>query len=216
MLLHANELTADHLGELVARLREAGVELVDLEEALSDEVYKRPVRQRVTGALPWVARVSEGELPEASWFDEEEGRLRAAWLPEGPWPVGVSPVARDLDELARWLRQGGFSGDVRPGRWPSVGKGAPPPPDPGGDLQIAKLVDATKNTAGFHHAYEMRCHADREALEALAAWASSSEGLARPSAVVPLQTGGCVASVLTPEHDFLLDHAHQLATGRPR
>jgi len=42
LLLHGNQLEADHIGELIALLRKRGYRLITLEDALSDQAYSLP------------------------------------------------------------------------------------------------------------------------------------------------------------------------------
>jgi len=42
LLLHANWLEADHIGELIDLLRKRGYQFVTLEDALGDSVYSTP------------------------------------------------------------------------------------------------------------------------------------------------------------------------------
>jgi len=214
LLLHANELTAHQLPALLETLRGEGVRFVGLEEALTDEVFRKPVVRFEPGALPWLARVYPDDVPQMSWFSEAEGRLRqqhGTAKEPNTWPTGVPAVVESTEELVRWLRAAGFDGQVRSTSWPVRGHGEPPPADPGGSLKIAKVVDNVHKTAGFFHSYELRCHGDRASIEALSTWASSPKGLNRPSIVVPMASGACVASVLTPDHDFLLQAIVALA-----
>ena len=55
LLLHANELNADHLDELVRMLRTRGYTFISLEQALADKAYKLPDAQ-VTKGLSWIHR----------------------------------------------------------------------------------------------------------------------------------------------------------------
>ncbi|HZT61407.1 MAG TPA: polysaccharide deacetylase family protein [Pyrinomonadaceae bacterium] len=55
LLLHASELNAEHLDELIAMLRGRGYRFVTLEEALSDDAYKLPAAQTTQG-LSWLHR----------------------------------------------------------------------------------------------------------------------------------------------------------------
>jgi peptidoglycan/xylan/chitin deacetylase (PgdA/CDA1 family) len=42
LLLHGNQLEADHIGDLIALLRKRGYRLITLEDALSDQAYSLP------------------------------------------------------------------------------------------------------------------------------------------------------------------------------
>src|SRR5258705_4787194 len=42
LLLHGNQLEADHIGELIALLRKRGYRLITLEDALGDQAYSLP------------------------------------------------------------------------------------------------------------------------------------------------------------------------------
>jgi peptidoglycan/xylan/chitin deacetylase (PgdA/CDA1 family) len=55
LLLHASELNAEHLDELIAMLRGRGYRFVTLGEALSDDAYKLPEAQTTRG-LSWLHR----------------------------------------------------------------------------------------------------------------------------------------------------------------
>ena len=91
-LLHANELVADQLDEILADLRAAGWTPVSAEEALQDPLYRLPDRWTRSGGLSWLARVDPAFEPEAYWFGQEEERLNAAWLPAlRPPPEVVTP-----------------------------------------------------------------------------------------------------------------------------
>lgn len=64
LLLHANLLNADVLGELVAMIRGRGYRFVSLDEALEDPAYGRPVVQSDRG-LSWIHRwmLADGMRP---------------------------------------------------------------------------------------------------------------------------------------------------------
>jgi hypothetical protein len=42
LLLHANQLEADHIGELIEVIRKRGYRFITLEDALSDQAYSLP------------------------------------------------------------------------------------------------------------------------------------------------------------------------------
>jgi peptidoglycan-N-acetylglucosamine deacetylase len=56
MLLHANELNADLMPELLAMFRRRGYEFVTLEKALADEVYRSPEDYVGSGGFSWIHR----------------------------------------------------------------------------------------------------------------------------------------------------------------
>lgn len=55
LLLHANELNADHFDELVRMMRRRGYSFITLEQALTDEAYRLPDAQTTRG-LSWLHR----------------------------------------------------------------------------------------------------------------------------------------------------------------
>jgi peptidoglycan/xylan/chitin deacetylase (PgdA/CDA1 family) len=55
LLLHANEINADHFDKLTAMLRKRGYKFITLEESLKDEAYKLPEVQSRRG-LSWIHR----------------------------------------------------------------------------------------------------------------------------------------------------------------
>jgi peptidoglycan-N-acetylglucosamine deacetylase len=68
LLLHANELEADHITDLAALMRKRGYRFVTLEEALSDEAYSLPdtyVGEEGTGWLEHWA-ISQGKVPQGA------------------------------------------------------------------------------------------------------------------------------------------------------
>jgi peptidoglycan-N-acetylglucosamine deacetylase len=56
LLLHANDLNADLMPELLAMLRRRGYELVTLEQALADEVYRLPEDYVGRNGFSWIHR----------------------------------------------------------------------------------------------------------------------------------------------------------------
>lgn len=68
LLLHANELEADHIGDLAAVMRKRGYRFITLEDALSDSAYSLPntyVGEEGTGWLEQWA-ISQGKVPQGA------------------------------------------------------------------------------------------------------------------------------------------------------
>jgi peptidoglycan/xylan/chitin deacetylase (PgdA/CDA1 family) len=68
LLLHGNQLEADHIGELIALLRKRGYRLITLEDALSDQAYGLPdtfVGEEGTGWIDHWA-ITLGKPPQGS------------------------------------------------------------------------------------------------------------------------------------------------------
>lgn len=68
LLLHGNQLEADHIGELIALLRKRGYRLITLEDALSDQAYGLPdtyVGEEGTGWIDHWA-ITQGKPPQDS------------------------------------------------------------------------------------------------------------------------------------------------------
>lgn len=76
LLLHANELNADHFSALAARLRARGYRFVTLERALEDRAYRLPEAQSKRG-LSWLHR-----WMLAAGKDMREEPLEPAWVRE--------------------------------------------------------------------------------------------------------------------------------------
>ncbi len=77
LLLHANELNADHFGALAEMMRRRGYEFVTLEKALEDKAYREPDDYVGPRGLSWIHRwaVSKGmelkeEPREPDWLAE--------------------------------------------------------------------------------------------------------------------------------------------------
>ncbi len=82
LLLHANELNADHFDDLVTMIRRRGYKFVTLAEALKDKAYGRPEATSRRG-LSWIHRwmLAEGceirEEPDVpSWVQQEFSNRR--------------------------------------------------------------------------------------------------------------------------------------------
>ena len=68
ILLHANQLEADHIGELLDLFRKRGYRFITLEDALSDSAYSLPdtyVGEEGTGWLEHWA-ISQGKIPQGA------------------------------------------------------------------------------------------------------------------------------------------------------
>jgi len=77
VLLHVNELTADHLGGVIDDYRARGATFVSLEQALADPVYAMEDQYVGSAGLTWLLRIRSGPPPNALyWFGKEEERLR--------------------------------------------------------------------------------------------------------------------------------------------
>ena len=60
LLLHASELNADYMDQLIAMMRSRGYEFISLEEALTDKAYQLPERATAKG-LSWLFRWAAGK-----------------------------------------------------------------------------------------------------------------------------------------------------------
>jgi hypothetical protein len=68
LLLHANQLEGDHIGELLDLFRKRGYRFITLEDALSDQAYSLPdtyVGEEGTGWLDHWA-ITQGKPPQGS------------------------------------------------------------------------------------------------------------------------------------------------------
>jgi peptidoglycan-N-acetylglucosamine deacetylase len=81
LLLHANEITADHFDRLALALRRRGYRFITLDEALKDPAYSLPAAQSTRG-LSWIHRwmlakdlAMQEEPLEPVWI-RESARLR--------------------------------------------------------------------------------------------------------------------------------------------
>ncbi len=85
LLLHANALNAHHLGTVLDRMRQAGVEFIPLEQALADPVYQRPDGYVGDRGISWLYRI-DPVTPKEQWtFENSEWRrLRTLFGPKPP------------------------------------------------------------------------------------------------------------------------------------
>lgn len=76
LLLHANDLNADHFGALASMLKRRGYRFITLDEALTDPAYQLPEAQSTRG-ISWLHRWM---LARGSGMDEEPAE--APWVRE--------------------------------------------------------------------------------------------------------------------------------------
>jgi peptidoglycan/xylan/chitin deacetylase (PgdA/CDA1 family) len=96
LLLHANQLEADHIGELLELLRKRGYRFITLEDALSDEAYGMPdtyVGEEGTG---WLERwaITRGRAPQGAPVFPPAIAERSKALATPPSPAPVSGAAK--------------------------------------------------------------------------------------------------------------------------
>jgi peptidoglycan/xylan/chitin deacetylase (PgdA/CDA1 family) len=72
LLLHDNEINADHLGAVLALLKQRGYRFVPLEEALRDEAYRLPDNYAGRGGVSWLYRWAAGRDVKIDWTLEPE------------------------------------------------------------------------------------------------------------------------------------------------
>lgn len=84
VLVHMNELLADHGRDLIDRWTARGVQFVDLETAMADPVYALEPTYTGRAGLSWLVRVADPEHRQPYWFGDEEERVVARF---GPMPV---------------------------------------------------------------------------------------------------------------------------------
>ncbi len=81
LLLHANQLNADHLDDLLTMLQqEFDAEFIALNRALEDPLYRLPDGYRGRAGLSWLYRAEPAQPDLARWDEEEEARLRSVIL----------------------------------------------------------------------------------------------------------------------------------------
>jgi peptidoglycan/xylan/chitin deacetylase (PgdA/CDA1 family) len=68
LLLHANQLEADHIGELLDMMRKRGYRFITLEDALSDSAYSLPDTFVGEGGSGWIEHwaITRGQPPQGS------------------------------------------------------------------------------------------------------------------------------------------------------
>ncbi len=85
LLLHANELNAEMLPDVLAMLKRRGYRFVSLDEALTDPAYALPDEYAGRGGFSWIHRWSmtkkmpnKGEPDEPSWLRERYEQITAS------------------------------------------------------------------------------------------------------------------------------------------
>ncbi|GAB3500368.1 polysaccharide deacetylase family protein [Spirosoma knui] len=71
LLLHANTINADHLGQLFNQLRQGGYEFITLEEALRDVAYQSPDQYYGKGGISWLHRWALTKGKKGAFFKGE-------------------------------------------------------------------------------------------------------------------------------------------------
>ncbi len=78
MLLHASELNARTMPEILAMFRRRGYRFISLNDALRDDAYRLPENYVGTGGFSWIHRWSKAKgMPNKGEPDEPE------WVREG-------------------------------------------------------------------------------------------------------------------------------------
>jgi peptidoglycan-N-acetylglucosamine deacetylase len=72
LLLHANSLAADHLGQVLDEFRTQGAVFVTLAEALADPIYLQNDRYVGPKGLSWLYRIDPSGTRTAQLWDEQE------------------------------------------------------------------------------------------------------------------------------------------------
>jgi Pro-kumamolisin, activation domain len=110
LLLHANPLEADHIGELLEMLRKRGYRFITLEEALSDQAYDMPdtyIGEEGTGWLEHWA-ITRGRPPLGAPVFPPAIAQRSKALPptSGETPPADPPTPENVMASARVCRTG--------------------------------------------------------------------------------------------------------------
>jgi peptidoglycan-N-acetylglucosamine deacetylase len=74
LLLHANALAADHLGDVLDMLEQEGFDFVSLEQALADSVYEREDDWVDVVGASWLYRIEPADLAGWGW---DRGQMHA-------------------------------------------------------------------------------------------------------------------------------------------
>jgi hypothetical protein len=93
LLLHASNLEADHIGELLDVLRKRGYRFITLEDALRDTAYSLPDTYVGEEGMGWIGHwaISQGKIPQGrpkfpQWVMDRTKELHLSTGPTGNWP----------------------------------------------------------------------------------------------------------------------------------
>ena len=99
LLLHANALAADHLGDVLDALRADGFDFVPLSEALADPIYAQPDDYAGPIGMSWLYRTAPA-IPDAWDFDHGQERTIERRFGGVPWKeplaIGDDLTVREL------------------------------------------------------------------------------------------------------------------------
>lgn len=91
LLIHANQLEADHIGELLDVFRKRGYRFITLEDALSDQAYSLPNEFVGEDGAGWLEQwaITQGKPPQGApafpqWVLDKSNAIRAAQPPPAP------------------------------------------------------------------------------------------------------------------------------------
>src|SRR6195256_164028 len=100
LLLHGNQLEADHIGELIELLRKRGYRFITLEDALSDQAYGMPdtyVGEEGTGWLEhWAITRGRPPLGAPLFPPSITQRSKALSPPPGETPQAAPPPPQEI------------------------------------------------------------------------------------------------------------------------
>lgn len=81
LLVHANALAADHIGEVLDEVKARGIRILSLGEVLADPVFSLEDAYVGPKGLSWLYRVSPGAFERwGAWDQTEATRIRASFL----------------------------------------------------------------------------------------------------------------------------------------
>jgi hypothetical protein len=80
LLIHANALAADHLGQVLDHFQTQGGTFVSLTEALADPIYGLDDRYTGPKGFSWLYRIDpNGTRAEQLWDEQEAARIVRAY-----------------------------------------------------------------------------------------------------------------------------------------
>ena len=99
LLIHASELNADTMPELLQMFRRRGYEFVSLEQALADEVYQLPENYVGPTGFSWIHRWSMTKGMPGKAEPEPPAWVSEAWTPSlAPRPARQSKSEADAED----------------------------------------------------------------------------------------------------------------------